>query len=265
MDFYPHLLYYYTMLLIKINSLLYSECVAEWSWDTRKNVLIDYDLWYIAKGQGTLRTDSEVFNLSQGSCFILRPGKGYLATQNPDNPLTVYAVHFELLSSPDREIPFALILDDFVFFEELCRKLLQADEQNREIWMHAILDVYLQTYDSKMIQLTVNQERTLKIKHFIEDNLESKLNLDDISASVFLSRNQCSRIFKQVTGTTIQDYILKKRLEKAAALLLQSNLPIKTVARLSGYSDPAFFCRQFKKFQTCTPQEFRKRQISSIM
>jgi AraC family transcriptional regulator, arabinose operon regulatory protein len=265
MDFNITTLYYYTMFTLKINSLLYSECVAEWSWDTRKNLLVDYDLWFVTKGQGTLRTDSEVFNLSQGSCFILRPGKGYLATHNPDYPLTVYAVHFELLTIPDRELPFALILNDFVFFEELCRKLLQADEFNREIWMNAILDVFVRSYDSKTIRLTVNQKRTLKIRHFIEENLISKLSLDDISASIFLSRNQCSRIFKQVTGETIQNYILKKRLEKASALLLQSNLPIKSVARLSGYSDPAFFCRQFKKFQTYTPQEFRRRQVSSIM
>ncbi|MBL7005655.1 MAG: helix-turn-helix domain-containing protein [Spirochaetia bacterium] len=253
---------------IKINSLLYSECVAEWSWDTRKNVLIDYDLWYIAKGTGTLRTDSAVFNLSQGSCFILQPGKGYLATHNPDDPLTVYAVHFELCSSPDPELPFAIKLDDFVFFEKLCRRLVESDEQHREIWMYAILDVYVRTYESKTTRLTVNQERVVKIKHFIEenlDNLENKLCLDEISASIFLSRNQCSRVFKQVAGVTIQDYILKKRLEKAAALLLQSNLPIKSIARLCGYSDPTFFCRQFKKIQACTPQEFRKKQMSFIM
>ena len=245
------------MTTIKVNSLLFSECIPEWSWDTRKNVLQDYDLWYISGGEGILKASTGEFKLGQGSCFILRPGEGYLATHNPKKPLTVYAVHFNFSSSAQL-LPFSLVIEDTLFFETLCKRIFESEEKTREVWMLAILHEYVETNKLKTIHFTLNQKRTRQIQEYIKKHFEDSLPLDKLAGIVFLSRNQTTRIFKEVTGRTIQEYVLRERIIHARALLLQSTLPIKRVAQLCGYQDQGFFCRHFKRISGITPNSFRK-------
>ncbi|NQT58711.1 MAG: helix-turn-helix transcriptional regulator [Bacteroidetes bacterium] len=247
------------MTRIKVNSLFFSECIPEWSWDTRRNILQDYDLWYVSRGEGVLRASNRVFRLGRGSCFVLRPGEGYLATHDPENPLSVYAVHFDY-SSPDQLLPFTHTIEDTLFFETLCKRLIESDEENREAWMQAVLHEYIDTYKQKTSYLSLNQKRTRQLQEYIKNHLESALPLNALADIIYLSTNQTTRVFKQVTGETIQDYILKERISQARTLLRQSTLPIKRIAQLCGYNDPGFFCRHFKRISGTTPNGFRYGQ-----
>ena len=195
------------MISVKVKSVLYTECVPEWNWDTRRDPLKDYDLWYIARGEGLLKTSHGSFSLGWGCCFILRPGEGFLVTHNRQKPLAVYAAHFDFTSSSD-SLPFAQIIEDIHFFEKLFRRLVESEEIYRGIWISAILNEYLEVYKRKIYRPTLNEERAGKIKKYIKTHLEEHLSLDKLSELVFLSRNQTTRVFKEITGETIQDYII---------------------------------------------------------
>jgi AraC-like DNA-binding protein len=244
------------MLEIKVKSVSYYECIPEWSWETQQNPLIDYDLWYISKGKGYLNTPHGSFKLCPGQCFILRPGEGYLANHDPKDPLIVYAVHFDS-NKRNQVFPFSHLIEDTLFFEKLCKKLLESEESIREIWMCSILNEYTESFKRKVYIPTLNEERTIQLKNYIKKHLHKTISLDMLAKIVFLSRNQTTRIFKIVTGETIQSYILKERISYAENLLLHSNLPIKRIAQLCGYGEQNFFSHHFKRETGTTPGLYR--------
>lgn len=68
-----------------------------------------------------------------------------------------------------------------------------------------------------------------------------------------------SRIFKKEKGISISTYILKKRVDEAKKLLVQSNLPINTVSLYVGYSNFSYFTKMFKENTGYTPLEYRRK------
>ena len=64
--------------------------------------------------------------------------------------------------------------------------------------------------------------------------------------------------FKQVFGISMFDYLIKKRMQEARSLLLETDKPIKEIASLTGYSTKQSFLNAFKKYFHDTPGSFRK-------
>ena len=85
------------------------------------------------------------------------------------------------------------------------------------------------------------------------------ISLDDVSREVDISPYYFSKLFKQETGKNFIEYLTEIRLKNARELLQDSRLSIKEICAQSGYSDPNYFSRIFKKYEGVTPSEFRER------
>lgn len=82
-------------------------------------------------------------------------------------------------------------------------------------------------------------------------------NISSIAEAVHLSLPYLSTIFKQATGQNISNYLARQRLNEAKTLLRDVSIPIKDVSKRSGYEDPRYFAKIFKKRTGMTPSEFR--------
>ena len=85
------------------------------------------------------------------------------------------------------------------------------------------------------------------------------ISLDEVSREVDISPYYFSKLFKQETGGNFIEYLTEVRLRNARELLKDSGLSIKEICAESGYSDPNYFSRIFKKYEGVTPSEFRER------
>jgi len=94
---------------------------------------------------------------------------------------------------------------------------------------------------------------------FMEQNYASDLTLDDMSKIANMSPYYFSKIFKEDTGTNFVDYLNGLRIQHAQELLKDSTYSIKEICALSGYSDPNYFSRVFKKRMDMTPKEYREK------
>ena len=102
-------------------------------------------------------------------------------------------------------------------------------------------------------------KRINKALAFIDANLHTELSLEIISKTSFYSPFHLHRIFKAITGETLNAYITRKRIERSAILLLQKReLPIAEIAQLNGFKSDSVFSRTFKKIYGQSPKEFRK-------
>ncbi|MEK0316073.1 response regulator [Cohnella sp. 56] len=95
---------------------------------------------------------------------------------------------------------------------------------------------------------------------YIGDNYAKNLSIAEIAGSVYLSQTYVSLLFKQETGETIYEYLMKVRIEKAKELLRDPRIKLYEVCELVGYTDPSYFGKLFKKMTGLTPSAYRDQQ-----
>ena len=94
--------------------------------------------------------------------------------------------------------------------------------------------------------------RINKSLEFISSRLDQKLSLEDIAAASHFSPFHFHRIFHGIVGETVNDYVTRKKMEKAARTLICSpELSITDVAELGGFSSSANFAKSFKSYFGC--------------
>ncbi len=107
-----------------------------------------------------------------------------------------------------------------------------------------------------------------KALQFIEVNLDQDLTLEEVSAIACYSPFHFHRIFKTTTNETLNSYISRKRIEKAASILLHKHeLSITEISSQHGFNSNSSFTRSFKKFYNLSPSAFRQQgpaQFSKI-
>ena len=101
-------------------------------------------------------------------------------------------------------------------------------------------------------------QRIIAAKIFIDENYQEPINLDLISQQAFLSRFHFHRLFRQVYRRTPQQYITRKRLDKAK-ILLSENRPVTEVCNEVGFESIGSFSWLFRRRFGLSPSEFRAR------
>ena len=84
------------------------------------------------------------------------------------------------------------------------------------------------------------------------------LDVNAAAARLKIHRTTLSKLFKARTGLPPGDYLASLRLQRALSLLKETRLNVAEVAALSGFADPDYFCKAFKKALGSTPARFRK-------
>jgi len=97
------------------------------------------------------------------------------------------------------------------------------------------------------------------IVSFINENYMNDISLDKIARNMYLSPVYISRIFKEETGESPINYLIKVRLSKAREMLEKGRMPIKAVAKSVGYDDAYHFSKLFKKYYGSPPSRYRKQ------
>lgn len=83
--------------------------------------------------------------------------------------------------------------------------------------------------------------------------------MDDIAHACGLDRSYMTRLFKEATGRTPQDYLMSYRMKSACTMLEKGNISIQNIAYSVGYSDYATFSKAFKRYIKVSPNEYRMK------
>jgi AraC family transcriptional regulator len=92
---------------------------------------------------------------------------------------------------------------------------------------------------------------------YVGDNLAEDLTLAEIAREVHMSPYHFSRMFKLSTGFSPHQYVMRQRIERAKALLTNTDLPVSVVAREVGFASPSHFAQQFRRLVGVSPRSFR--------
>ena len=100
-------------------------------------------------------------------------------------------------------------------------------------------------------------DRIQKSINFIEENIKEQITLNDVSQVSFGSLWHFHRIFRFMTGSSLKDYIRKRRLSKAGKEILLTKRKIIDIALDYGYETPESFTRAFRKAFGLNPLKYR--------
>ena len=108
-----------------------------------------------------------------------------------------------------------------------------------------------EAYDNDIVQYILKHVQ----KHYAE-----KISLQKIATKYNYSLNNASRLFKDRTGLSFQDYVQSVRIKESCRLLINTADPIPIIAQSVGYGDTKFFNQLFKRHLGISPSEYRKSQ-----
>lgn len=100
-----------------------------------------------------------------------------------------------------------------------------------------------------------------KAKYYISEHLTEELTVSNIAASLYITPNYFSRLFKRVTKEGCNEYIVRKRIEKAKSLLETTSLKTGKIAMMVGYRDTNYFSLAFKKHTGKSPTKYREEML----
>ncbi|MBN2068923.1 MAG: AraC family transcriptional regulator [Opitutales bacterium] len=101
--------------------------------------------------------------------------------------------------------------------------------------------------------------KIFQVKWLVREQLSNpELSVKSIATKLSCSADYLSHLFHQSTGEKLIPYIQRKRIESAKLALETTPLYISEIAWSSGFADPAYFARIFKRFTGKTPQAYRE-------
>lgn len=253
----------------------------------------EVEFLYVTEGSLLLHTETDTKNLTAGHVYFINPGTAHALFGN-----SVVSHHFalvfdlELLAFSQYDICQNRYLEpvlsgklNFPFGDSLDAEtaanigaLIARAEQcyhttdtifpaplSIKIILLQILEIlfskqaFLSTYDRS--DWKTSEEYPLQpVLQYIHEHYQEKISLEQLSESLHMNKNYFCKYFKQKIGKTPFSYLNEYRINRAAALLLETDAPITEIAMNTGFDNMSYFIRQFKHCKDCTPSTFRKME-----
>ncbi|RAV05589.1 helix-turn-helix domain-containing protein [Paenibacillus sp. YN15] len=126
-----------------------------------------------------------------------------------------------------------------------------------EEWFAGLIDTAVSMRDKQSSQKNVLIVERLK-QHIQDNYTDPNLTVELLAEIAGLSVNYMRKVFKDIAGISLNQYISEYRFDKAKSLLLTTDLPANKIGEMVGFDNTKYFYISFKKYSGKTPDHFRK-------
>ena len=95
-------------------------------------------------------------------------------------------------------------------------------------------------------------------QRLVREQGPEKVTVHSLAQALKLSAGHLGRVYSRTAGHTLEDYLIRQKLEMSKRLLLDPRLQVAEVADRCGFCNPAYFASVFKKYMHCTPRAYAK-------
>ncbi|RAV23196.1 helix-turn-helix domain-containing protein [Paenibacillus contaminans] len=236
----------------------------------------DYLLIYNHSGKAIVRADGGDHEVGDGTVVIYRPGEEQLYRLSDEQPIESYWIHFtgygvestlHRLGLSDRSIYKTGQMEEYAYLSKMARNEMLSQKIGYDLNISALLIQMLSLISRSCLQsgytsaqLESSNRLELSIS-YLHANYEKPITIPELSGLAGLSVSRYIHLFKQRTGSTPKDYLIKFRLHKAKELLRDTRLTIRQISLIVGFVDQLYFSRVYKKFEGISPKEARHRGL----
>ena len=93
--------------------------------------------------------------------------------------------------------------------------------------------------------------------NLLSERMDEDVRIDELAKQVGVSSSYLQRIFRQVQGVTIVEYLNRLRIDRAKLLLVNTSDSVIDVAMAAGFNSRQHFCRVFASLEGCSPSQYR--------
>lgn len=130
--------------------------------------------------------------------------------------------------------------------------------------LHQKLEEMLDMLICKKQEAVPSAQHSIRmIKEYLNTHYQEDISLDFLSKQFYLSSRYISLLFIRETGIGLSRYLKKLRINKAADLLIHTNMKIHEISSSVGYTNTSYFCRCFRDEFRKTPEAYRQMLATS--
>lgn len=248
-----------------------------------------YELLYIAEGEFACLIDNTTYFLKKGDFFLIDRNKmhhyQYVEKKHENTKrilLWITKAFLDELSGSETDLTACFSMEgapayhfpshhedklaDYLFqimFGVSSTEGMDAQQMLIEKSYLTLFFVYLNRLCARQ-RFRISEEETSineamkKVFDYIDSHIAEPVTMEELTELTGMNRYQLMRTFRNATGMTAHDFIIKKRLVRACEEIWKG-CPISDVYRNCGFSDYSSFFRNFKKVYDMSPREFKMR------
>ncbi len=221
------------------------------------------NLFLVAKGSCTADSHGTVLNVKKEEIICC---EGRISIR-PDSDCEIYGFNIcgIIGEKYSKEVGTAFITSS-IFAPFLPQQIVQVVQN-----FSNLSDIYISNISFEIINTLSHGDKKAVIAsqvivdavRLIKENYSNVYGVEELAATLNISKSHLVREFFKHTGTTPGKYLTNVRIDAVKQLLTQTSLPLNTIALQTGFSGDNYLCKAFKKVTGETPMAYKARVISS--
>lgn len=240
---------------------------------SKRSNLVSFLCFVVLSGAGELSYDGQNYQLHSGDCVFIDCRKAY-SHSTSDNLWSLQWCHFYAPSLPavyekykergGRPLFHPENIDLFTGLLSDLYNLAAMSDYIRDMRINEKLGTLLtllmeQSWHPECMTVSRKRMELIEIKKHLDEHYAEKITLDDLAKRFFINKFYLSKIFKETYGTTVNNYLISKRITRAKQLLRFTDMTVDEIGVAVGMGDANYFSRMFRKVEGSSPSEYRKQ------
>ena len=250
------------------------QCSPEY--DVNRSNYPYYFAKYTIEGKGTLEINEKTIYLKPGILTGFEPGTAHHYHADANDPMKHIFVTFmgnqasELFCkstlAKEHFIDVANFEETFSYFQKILQTGLKRPEYSQELCCNYLRILLLEQASGLFLtkkNISVSMSTYQECKKFIDNHFSTIKSPNEVAETCNINVRYMSSLFKRHGQIPPSQYLMRLKLNKAAYLLLTTDLSVKEVAFEIGFEDQYHFSKNFKQFHRMAPLNYRKEHMQN--
>ena len=221
------------------------------------------EIYYLLEGDVECTVEGTVYCPKPHSLLLIAPQKFHSTIVLSNRNYHRIRIHFspDLLTEEEQKILLKPFYKENIYYEEIEQYHLkqyfdaigEAVDLDREVRDIAfctrtkslLTQIYAISSEEIEKEIAPNED-ALKIMEYVKEHLTENMSLEGLADRFYISKNHLTNLFKKATGTTVNNYIMFKRIALAQEYIKKGD-SLTEAAFKSGFNDYSSFYRSYKK------------------
>lgn len=234
-----------------------------------------HQILFCAGGSGILKYDNTTVRIENNCIFFLPadyPHEYYPEEIKWNTRYVAFDGYacLDILKGLNMTAPMVIRVDELGALERLYDKIfvtLKSDKVYGNYTCSGLVYSYILEFhrlasDSSVKGGAEKSNILMPALNYIDENFRDDFSMSALAKISGVSQQYLCRVFKQTMNLRPNEYVTRRRLNEAKRLLCETELSVSEVSAQSGFSDTGYFCTVFRRYESMTPIEYRKKYVS---
>lgn len=229
---------------------------------------------YTISGEGRLVYDGKEYKLKKESLFLIECNKYYKCLT--DDPKKWHIIYLYFNGYQAKEYYNIIMKNNTHVFKVDNPKTITSIywqiinlHKNKNTYTEILTSLHITKLLTEVVLFNANTQTVEteypdflnEMFYYIKRHYTEKITLDMLAKRYNINKYHLAKVFKRYSGTTIKEYIITNRMDRAKALLRYTDKSVEDIAAEVGFYDATHFIKMFREREKVTPMLYRKMFI----